>query len=53
MLETVCWGSAVATGWDEYVSLYPRIVHHALLHDRVDGKFSFVQHLVYGLKRIA
>jgi hypothetical protein len=29
-----------------YVLAHPRIVHHALLHDGIDGKLAFVQHLV-------
>jgi hypothetical protein len=46
MLETVCregqsrWSSDV----DRYEVDYSVVVHHALLHDRVDGQLAFVQH---------
>jgi hypothetical protein len=38
-------GLAERVGVEWWEMNYSKIVHHALLHDRVDGQFAFVQHV--------
>jgi hypothetical protein len=46
MLETVCREGQLrrSSDVDRYEVDYSVVVHHALLHDRVDGQLAFVQH---------